>query len=284
MSTENLGAYARAHGLKAMGSRPPYLEYLRETWRRVEFAWTLAALNKEAENAHTRLGAWWMLIVPIIQSSIYGLIFGIILGSLRAPNFIPYLITGVFLFSFISGSFATGASSITGNQGLIRSINFPRMVMPMSAVFRQFINLMPTIPVLVVIVVIFCQAIKWQIVILPVILAMMVLFGFGIALIAGRLTVQIRDLSKLVPFVTRIMFYTSGVFFHPSHVGLTGGWVETILNLNPIYCFLSLARGTLVTGYELEARHWLVAGLWTLGVVVVGSIYFWRAEERYAIE
>ncbi|MEN9740584.1 MAG: hypothetical protein RLZ72_850 [Actinomycetota bacterium] len=281
MTSDGLESYALANGLKPMGVRAPLGQYLREAWIRRDFAWTLAVLGKEAENSRTRLGAWWSLLVPLIQSSIYGLIFGIILGSHRAPNFIPFLVTGVFLFNFVSGSFQTGASSITSNSGLLRSISFPRIALPLSAVFRQVLNLLPTLPIMLVVILIFDHILKWEIVIMPAVIALLFLFGLGIALIAARLTVQVRDLTKLLPFLTRMLFYVSGVFYTPAHLGLGETFFGTIVAINPVYAFMSLARGALVTGYEVHAQDWAIAGVWTAVVLVFGVVYFWRAEERY---
>lgn len=282
--SESVETYAAANGLKRIGARAPLLTYLAEAWRRRDFSWAMASLTKEAQNARTRLGSWWSLLVPLIQSSIYGLIFGVLLGSHRSENFIPFLVTGVFLFNFVSGSFSSGASAISSNAGLLRSINFPRIALPLASVFRQLLNLLPTLPILFAVVLIFDFNIKWQILLFPVVLVMLFLFGLGVALIAARLTVQVRDLSKLVPFVTRILFYMSGVFYSPASLGITDPIVNAAVSLNPVYAFLSLARGTLISGYEVLAWDWLVAGGWTFAVLVFGIVYFWRAEERYGNE
>lgn len=281
MSKESLETYALAHGLKPMGVRAPLFRYLREAWTRRDFAWTFAMLNQEAENSRTRLGAWWGILVPLLQSLIYGLIFGIILGSTRAPNFIPFLVVGVFLFNFISGSLQTGASSITGNVGLLKSISFPRITLPLSAAMRQLLGLLPTLLIMFAVVAIFDRSIKWEIFYLPLIIALMFGFGFGVALIAARLTVEVRDLTKVLPFLTRILFYVSGVFYTPAHLGLNDSIFGFLVSINPVFSFLSLARGALVTGYSVNASDWINASIWTVVVVVVGIVYFWQAEERY---
>lgn len=281
MHSESVEPLAEHSGLKPIWVRPPLGAYLRETWVRRDFIWTLAVLTREQQNARTRLGGWWTLLLPLIQSSVYGIIFGLILGSSRAPNFIPFLVAGVFLFTFVSGSFSTGASSITSNQGLLNSINFPRIVLPLSVVVRQFLNLLPTLPILLVVSIIFDRAIKWELLYLPLILALLLLFGFGAALIAARITVEIRDLNKLVPFVTRVLFYVSGVFFSPESLGVTDPVFVAFIHYNPVYAFLSLGRGAFVDGYEVTLFDWAVAGGWTLVVLVVGVIFFWRAEDRY---
>lgn len=284
MATDEIGDYARANGLRLMGSRPPLREYLVETWKRKEFAWTLAVLNKAAENASSRFGMWWIVLVPILQSIIFGMLMGFLLGRVRDPSFIPYLFTGTFLYTFVSGAFQTGATSITSNQGLLKSINFPRMIMPLSELFKQFLAFLPSIPILILFVALFTRSFKWEIVLFPVIILLLVLFGFGLALVAARMTVEFSEIGRIIPFITRLGFYASGVFFHPSHIGVKSQLFVDIMNANPVYCYLMLARGTLVPGYNLEPIHWLIALSWTFGLLVFGIIFFWRAEERYVIE
>ena len=43
-------------------------------------------------------------------------------------------LTGVFVFQFFSNSLSGGAKAIIGNMGLVRSLHFPRAVLPISLV------------------------------------------------------------------------------------------------------------------------------------------------------
>jgi teichoic acid transport system permease protein len=280
----SLSDYAREHGLKRVGARPPLLEYLGLAWQRRDFAVTMSLFANQAANAKNRLGRWWVILLPTIQGAVYGLIFGLILGGNRPANFIPYLFTGVFLFSFFSGSFGSGATAVTSNLGLVRSLNFPRMLLPLSAVLRQFFNLLPQIGLLLVVLVLFQQDITWNWLLIVPILALMTLFATGLALVSARLTVHVQDLNKLIPFITRIIFYTSGIFFTMEQV--LGGYptLLKLMDLNPVYAFISLARGALIEGYSMNLNLWLVSSVWSFGLLLIGIVFFWKAEERYGRE
>jgi teichoic acid transport system permease protein len=89
----NLADYANAHGLKQIGIRPKFSAYLGQVWSRRDFAFTMSLYASEAANARTRLGRWWLVLLPSLQAFAYGLVFGLILGELRPANFIPFLIT-----------------------------------------------------------------------------------------------------------------------------------------------------------------------------------------------
>jgi teichoic acid transport system permease protein len=277
----NLADYALSHGLSRVGVRPKFFEYLGQVWDRRDFAFTMSLYASEAQNARTRLGRWWLVLLPSLQALAYGLVFGLILGDLRPANFIPFLITGVFLFSFFSGSFSAGAKAITSNTGLLRTLSFPRILLPLSAVIREFINFLPQLALLPLVMVMFGQDITWDWLYLIPIAFLMFLFSTGLAMISARLTVQVKDLGKLVPFITRLMFYSSGIFFEIERIFAGYPELLAVAMLNPVYDFISLARGALVNGMEMTPFLWIVSSIWSVGVFVFGVLYFWRAEARY---
>ncbi len=264
-----------------MGARPSFFNYISEAWRRRDFAIALSTFSNEAANARNRLGKWWNILLPTIQAATYGLIFGVILGDSRPHNFLPFLFTGVFLFSFMSGSFYSGASSITSNSGLVKSLSFPRALLPISTVISQFINLLPQLAILLVTLLIIQQQITWSWLALIPIVFLMTLFATGLAMIAARLTVQVRDLSKLLPFVTRIFFYISGIFFSVDKVLANHPEIYSIVKWNPVYDYIEIARGALVEGYTMETEIWIACVVWAVATFVFGSIFFWKAEEEY---
>ena len=280
----SLADYAREHGLKRVGARPALLEYLAEAWKRRDFAFTMARFNSEAANAKNRLGRWWTVLLPTVQALVYGLIFGVLMGSSRPENYIPFLFTGVFLFSFISGAFGAGAGSVTGNLGLVRSLSFPRMLLPVQATIQQVFNLLPQMVLLLVTWVVFAQPISWNWLLLIPITLLMVMFSTGLALVSARLTVHVQDLTKLIPFIIRIVFYTSGIFFNMERVLKNYPIALEIEKYNPVYVFVSLARGVGVSGYSTTPFMWFAALGWAVLTLALGIVFFWKAEERYGRE
>jgi teichoic acid transport system permease protein len=96
--------------------------------------------------------------------------------------------------------------------------------------------------------------------------------------------VHVADLNKLIPFVTRIVFYVSGIFFSMEKVLANYPIALQIAKLNPVYVYISLARGAMVEGYQMSAELWISAIAWAFGTLIVGLWFFWKAEERYGRE
>lgn len=267
--------------LQKIGERPGLREYLRESWQRRTFAYTLARFNLQASTAKSSLGVAWLVLVPALQIMVYGLIFGLVLGNTRPANFLPYLITGIVLFQFVSGSFADGAKSITANASLVRSLNFPRVLLPASAVISNVYRIVPLVGLMLVALLILREPItlNWLLIVPDLIL--MSCFSAGLAMVAARLTVHFADLNQLVPFITRVAFYTSGIFFSVDKLAIGHPILRPILESNPIHVYLQIARGSLVSGYSYDLFQWGLGSLWAIVSLSFGFIYFWRAEEKY---
>ena len=80
------------------------------------------------------------------------------------------------------------------------------------------------------------------------------------------------------------MFYVSGIFFSVDRV--LGHWpvALAIAKLNPVYVYISLARGVTIDGYAATANDWIAGVVWAVAALTFGLWFFWKAEERYGRE
>lgn len=280
----SLAEIAAHEGLHKVGGRPPLSAYLRDVWRHRPFIYRLARFRIEAENGRNRLGMGWVILKPIINAVVYGTVFGILMGArVRPEHYILFLIIGVFFFDYFSECFASGAKSITRNANLVQSLSFPRMSLPLALVTQRLLQFVPMIGIILVAVT--CSGVwpRWEWLELIPILALFTVFNAGLTMFTARLTVHFRDLTQLLPFASRLLFYTSGVFYS---IDKRFAGHETFLHYagyQPIHAFMSLARGALLEGpdYAVPEIFWLYVTLWSFAVLIAGSLFFWAAEERY---
>jgi teichoic acid transport system permease protein len=288
---------AASAGLTKVGGRPPLREYVAEVWRRRSFIYSMARFKIESENQQNSLGMFWVILKPLLNALIYGAVFGILMGVVgRPPNFVEFLIIGIFVFEFFASSWTAGGRAITNNSALVQSLAFPRMVLPLAAVVQQFLKFLPTIAIMVVFLIATGNPISWHWLLIVPLFALYFVFTCGVALITARLSVHWRDLNNFLPFITRFFFYTTGIFFSieerfgprpPSPTepeGYAGHpWLVTLTDYQPVHEFLSIARAALLDGpfYETDSRYWFFATAWTVVLFTFGVWFFWRAEERY---
>jgi teichoic acid transport system permease protein len=273
-------------GLTQLGGRQPLRVYARSIWQRREFAWNIALGNLRAQHMDTLLGGVWHVVNPLMLVGVYYLVFGVIIERARegVPEglFIPFLAVGIFIYTYVQRSISSGASSIVSNMGLIRSLQFPRALLPLAAVMQQLIAFATTLAVMVVILVAFGEYPTWSWLMLPVVVLVATLFGLGGALITSRLTDQVRDLENVLPYLFRLTFYMSGVLYSVDR------WIEDerllfLFVLNPFYDIVGIARHYMMPSWSEPMLPWMWLALlsYTVLALVVGFLFFRAGETRY---
>jgi teichoic acid transport system permease protein len=286
---DDLAALAARHGLSVSGARPTLPQYVGQLWARRHFITAFATAKLTAQYAQAKLGQVWQIMTPLLNAAVYYFIFGVLLDTKRnVPDYIPFLVTGVFIWTFTSSSIMTGTRAIAGNLGLVRALHFPRAALPISFCLQQLQQLLFSMCALIVILLCFGVpvAASWLLAI-PALLLQFT-FNTGVSLIMARMGAKTPDISQLMPFVLRTWMYISGVMW--SIDKLTGGhkglpsWVAPVLKANPSAVYIDLMRFSLIDSFhasQLPAHVWVIATGWALVAGVGGFIYFWKAEETY---
>ncbi|WP_193475550.1 ABC transporter permease, partial [Streptomyces griseomycini] len=255
-----------------------------------QFILAFSRAKLTAQYSQARLGQLWQVATPLLNAAVYFFIFGLLLGAREGiPHdvYVPFLVTGVFVFTFTQSSVLAGVRAISGNLGLVRALHFPRAALPVSFALQQLQQLLFSMVVLVGVVLAFGSVpdLSWLLVV-PALLLQFV-FNTGLALVFARMGSRTPDLAQLMPFVLRTWLYASGVMFSIPAM-LEGrdvpGWVADVLQWNPAAVYMDLVRFALIDGYGssyLPPHVWAFAVGWALLVGVIGFVYFWQAEERY---
>nr|WP_245769524.1 ABC transporter permease [Streptomyces indicus] len=279
---------AERHGLSVANARPSLPGYARQLWRRRHFITAFATAKLTAQYSQAKLGQVWQVMTPLLNAGVYYLIFGVLMNVKRGvPDYIPFLVTGVFVFTFTQSSIIAGTRAVSGNLGLVRALNFPRAALPISFCLQQLQQLLFSMVALAAIILGFGLPLsaKWLLVI-PA-LALQFAFNAGLAMAMARVCAKTPDIGQLMPFVLRTWMYASGVMFSLDQV--TKGkqvphWVHAALEHNPAAVFIDLIRYALIDSFHssrLPSHVWAWALGWALLAGVGGFIYFWKAEETY---
>ncbi|MGG5171554.1 ABC transporter permease [Pseudarthrobacter sp. J1738] len=269
--------------LRRVGARPNFLDYLVSLWDYRFFIYYDSRARVLSGNAKDRLGGAWLLLNPLLNGLVFYLIFGVMLGTgAGIPNFISYLLIGIFLFQFSTRPITTSARSMVSNQNILQAFKFPRATLPIAVNVREAMASVPTILIMLILVILIPPAetisVKWLF-LLPTLL-LQVMFHLGLSLFLARMVSVIPDLSYLVGFGLRAWMYVSAVFFsvdrfagHPVLMNL--------MHANPLFAVLDIVRDCLLYDTWPSMTRWLTLAIWAVASLTVGLIFFWRGEESY---
>lgn len=270
-------------GLRRVGARPPLLDYLVSLWDYRQFAYYDAKSRVQTGNEQDRLGLAWLILGPFLNGLMFYVIMGVLLKSGKGiENFVGYLILGVFLFQMSTRSISNSARVIASSKNVIHAFHFPRASLVLAANIRELLSNVPVLIVMLVLVIILppSEVISWRWLLLVPIVALQFLFNLGVGLILARLVSIINDLSQLITYAMRLWMYTSCLFFSIDRFD-EAPVIREIMEFNPLYNVLHLARECLLYDHAGSGRAWAILALWSLTALAVGLVFFWKGEETY---
>ncbi|QEU94009.1 ABC transporter permease [Streptomyces kanamyceticus] len=279
---------AAKYGLTVSGARPSLPAYVRQLWQRRHFITAFATAKLTAQYSQAKLGQLWQIMTPLLNAAVYYFIFGVLMNTKRdVEDYVPFLVTGVFVFTFTQQSVLAGTRAISGSLGLVRALHFPRASLPISYCLQQLQQLLFSMCALLVILLCFGvpPTPAWLLV-LPA-LVLQFTFNTGLALVMARIGSRTPDIAQLMPFVLRTWMYASGVMWSIDAV-LKGRdlphVVKVLLECNPAAVYIDLMRFALIDSFhhdQLPHHVWAWAVGWAVLAGLGGFIYFWKAEETY---
>jgi teichoic acid transport system permease protein len=251
---------ALRHGLKPSAQRPTLGSYLRELARRWNFIMGFATARNIAMYTEAKLGQLWQVLAPLLNAGVYFLIFGLLIQGVSrgVPDYLLFLVAGVFVFSFTQRVFISTSKVITDSLPLIRALQFPRAALPLAYVMIELQQLALSMAVLVVLILASPhEPVTWNWLLAVPALGLLTMFNAGLAFFAARTGARVNDFAQLLPFLMRTWLYISGVIYsvqqvvaaHSQHYG----WATTLLQVNPAAIYLTLVRNSLLASQRDSA-------------------------------
>ena len=260
-SDGSLAALAAEYGLRPSAQRPSIGTYLSELWRRWSFIMGFATARNVAMYTEAKLGQLWQVLAPLLNAGVYFLIFGLIIKGVSrgVPDYLPFLVTGVFVFSFTQRTFISTSKVITDSLPLIRALKFPRAALPLAYVMIELQQMLLSMAVLFVLILAVGQGdpLTWDWLLVAPALLLQTMFNAGIGMFAARTGARVNDFAQLLPFLMRTWLYLSGVIysiqlFVVEH-SQNHGWATTLLQVNPAAVYITLVRQSLLKSQRESA-------------------------------
>jgi teichoic acid transport system permease protein len=270
--------------LRPIGTRTSLVQYLRELWSWRNFILTLPINELRAQNQDTLFGQIWHLLNPLLLAMIYYAIFGVVLQISRGAvdNYPAFLIVGVIVFNYTRTAVRAGAKVIVKNRKLVQTISFPKAALPLSTMIEGIVShAFGLVAMCAVLLLSDVDPNTMWLLALPLVLLHSV-FNLGLVLFTSRFTFHFRDVQNFLPYVLRIWFYVSGVLIPIEDRFVTHPTARAILQANPIYIIIEIARDAFIDG-TYDPRKWWTASAWAVGLLIAGFLYFRRAESEYGL-
>lgn len=251
----------------------------RDVWRYEYLISNFVRRDLRVQYRNSALGYFWSLLDPLLLSGVYVVLFTIVAG--KAQKLYPlWVIIGVLSWRFFGASLQKAISSLTGNEGTINSIYFPRCLFGVASSCSSLVMISLNLLVVVPFMIYFRIAPTGYLLMVPLGLLLLWMLALGAGLGLACLNVGNRDVGHLAAIVVRAGLYISPVLWTVEMGQRKGGAIDYLL-LNPAAVPITMIRNG-ITGQRLSVSPSQIA--WSVGccvlAFVVGAVIFQRFEAR----
>ncbi|MBL1200334.1 MAG: ABC transporter permease [Nostoc sp. GBBB01] len=254
-------------------------QYWKDLWRYRELFYFLSWRDILVRYKQTIIGMLWALIRPFLTMVVFSVIFGN-LAKLPSEGTAPYPIlvfAALLPWQFFASALTECSNSLIINANLISKVYFPRLIVPASSVIVSFVDFLVSGMLLVGLMAWYNFIPSWQILSLPLFIAIAFAASLGVGLWLAALNVEYRDFRYIVPFIVQFGLYISPVGFSSSIV--PEQW-RLLYYLNPMVGVIDGFRWAILGG---ESKLYWTGFSLSLGLVallLVSGIWYFRKMER----
>ena len=206
---------------------------------------------------HTKLGAFWSLLNPLLQLAVLTAVFSK-MTALAGRDYQLYAFSGLLPWMFFQASWLVGAYSYIDNQSLLRRAYLPRIIFPLGRVLVRFVDYLVGLVILGAGLFLFGYTIKVALFALPIAILLLFAFSLGAAMLAAVVSVYIRDFLHLQTVLTQFVYLATPIIYPISVLPET---YASVVTYNPIFCVIGLFQ-TLIYHRELPTSgDWLAAAV-----------------------
>ena len=233
-------------------------------WRLVRY---LVGADLKRTHADTVLGQAWWLLDPILQMLVYYFLFAVILQR-KTPDFLLFLFAAILPWKWFSTTVNSAMNSVVGRQGLIRQVQFPKIVRPAASAVAETFSFTFGLIALAILFVPYHERLSIWVLAIPVIAAVQFVFGLAVAITLAAANAFYRDVANVMGHLIRLLFYVSPALYALGDV--PNETLRTLMMLNPFSVFLTAYR-TVTWGTE-TVHHGTQPDFLALGILMVVSI------------
>jgi ABC-2 type transport system permease protein len=255
-----------------------------------DLLWLSAVTEFKLGYHGTVLGFLWSFLRPLLLFGVLLVVFTQVfrLGS-EVVNYAPMLLLNILLFDFFSQATQQASTSVIRNESMVRKMQFPRLVIPLSVVLTNALHTGLSLIVVFIFLLAYGVDPVWTWVFLPLILGLFAVLTTACALLLSAAYVRIRDIGIIWAVLSTILFYAAPILYP-----LTSAppeFQDAIL-LNPLTPLFAQTREWIIDpnapgAVESAAgQPWLLAIpiLISAAVCVAGPVIFNRMAPRVAEE
>ena len=224
------------------------------------------------------LGIAWSILKPLMLFCVMYMVFVRFLKfSDGTPTFPLVLLLGISLWNFFSEATSMGLNSITGRGDVLRKVDFPKIIIVISATIGSLIGLAINMCVVLLFCLLSGQAhFTWRVLLLPINFIEFYILALGCALLLATMNVYFRDIQHIWDVLQQTLFYATPIIYPLSMVEQRlgeqdGPLIEKIMLLNPVAQIIQDIRHNLIAP-DTTPTIWNLCHQWWIQLIPIAVV------------
>ena len=245
--------------------------------RAVPFALIFNQLRRGT--AGTRLGHLWWFLDPIIMMAIY---YMVVVGVFErgGPDYHLFILSALIAWQWFARSVQAGTGAFRRSANIVKETSFPGMALVVTPLIT---NLIYALVGFVVVLLFALRMPTLDILWLPVIVIVQVLFTLAITPFLAIINVLLPDTERAIGFILRAWWFLSPVLYSAEMIleaERVPEWAKILFQMNPFTILLPAYRYVLTGMGQMNPEHLLILGGASLVVMQLSFMAFRRMESR----
>lgn len=235
-------------------------------------SYRLARRDISAQYRQTLLGFLWALVLPLANTVVWvflGMSGILAVGATPLP-YPVFVLIGTMLWAIFMEAVNAPLQGVSASRDMLAKINFPREAIVISGIYQVLFNAVIKLAIVLAVLAIFGIAPDWQIALVPIGVASLILVGTAVGLFLTPIGLLYTDIGKGLPIVMQFLMYLTPVVY-PLR---SEGTLSTLLLLNPLTPLIETTRAWLTGGTPEWLHYFLVTNILAfLMLVFVWIVY-----------
>jgi ABC-type polysaccharide/polyol phosphate export permease len=252
--------------------------YLRAVWLCRYFWLSLVKIDLRTRYRGSVLGIGWSLLHPIAMTAILCTVFSTIFNQ-DIHFFAPYLMAGLTFWAYLVNVSIVGCQCFFQGECYIRQHPAPMAIYPLRTMLGSGFHFALSL-LLVLVLTWICRGLPGPLPLLSLLptMALLLVFGWSLAVLFGLATVRFRDTHHLSEVLFQVLFYLTPVMYTPDLI--RDRKLEALVRFNPLTPFLRLLREPMLDNHPPGPSVYLAATLIVLLVAGLATFALRREERR----
>jgi ABC-type polysaccharide/polyol phosphate export permease len=265
---------------------------LIELWKYRELVRNLVERDLKVRYKNSVLGIAWSWLNPLLMMLVFTLVFDVIgFGRQDIQHYPVYFLAGILPWNMFSASVVGATASIVSNGYLIKKVYFPREALPLTVVLSSTVNFVISLPVFFAVAWVLGVHFTPWVLLMPVVLAVQVIFSIGIGLILATLNVYYRDTQIIMEVLMLAWFFVTPVIWDArvlpevyAFMGIALPIRRLVYILNPMASIIASYRDILYWGTQPALDFFVRSATTAVIILIVGYLLFHRFSSLFAEE